>query len=491
MAKYYFPLGFLLTVLPVYAFAAEVAAIDGPVSISAKADTITPYQDEPVRYTVRCVSRAGLSNVTLSDPAVENAIVTRQGEPDVHVAIENGMPAKVVDFHYLITPMQPGKMIIPPISLQGNIETDDREMADDLFGGNLMAGVRQVMKALSNFTNGRPFHIASNATLLEVKPPAVAMDPWLPLKSLKIEEDTAALQQPQVGEPMIRKITLSAVGAVGSQLPDTEAQEDHDDFRVYADRPAVKTDIDKETGVISSQRTESYSMVPQRAGRLVLPAIRVSWWDTVSNRAATAVLPARTISVQPGVPVQNSAVPVVDATGGAPGTESQPASYWARKLLANTMPLLPYGALAVLAILSSLGGVFGGVRLWRTVRGRRRGGTPMDKKNPLRGSRSPDTLKQVRTAEELSAFLHAYAQQQWGASKNAPLERIFPMLPQLPKASEDAEILVAALTGAIYAGKTVDIEDLKMRARRLLAVLKRQPGLRRRGADKLPSLNPS
>ena len=353
-----------------------------------------------------------------------------------------------------------------------------------------MAGVRQAMRALSNLTSsGRPFRVASNQTVLEVKPPAVAMDPWLPLRSLKILEDSAAPQQPQVGEPMIRKITLSSVGTVGSQLPDTEAQEDHDNFKVYADRPDIKTDIDKDTGVISSQRTESYSMVPQRAGRLVLPAIRVSWWDTVNNRASTAILPARTIKVQPGTPVENPVVPVVDATGGITGRQSQSATYWAQKLLANVLRLLPYGMLVGLAILLSLG-VFGSVRLWRTVRGRKRGGAPIDKKYSPQRSPSPDALKQVRTPQELSEFLRAYAQQHWGAANNMPLERIFREQPQLLKDREDAQTILAALTGALYAGKPVDIEDLKMRTGRLLKAVKRQPASRRSG-DKLPGLNPS
>ncbi|MDB5741252.1 MAG: hypothetical protein JWP16_2292 [Alphaproteobacteria bacterium] len=484
MSKHVRLFAFLVAGLSWPAFAAGPAT--APVSITASGDTTMPYQNEAVRYTVRCVIRAGLSNVTMTDPAVENAIVTRLGDPQVHVAVVNGAPAKVVDFHYVITPMQAGKMVIPAFVLQGNIEAESLEAANDPFGGNFMAGVRQAMRALSNMSSGVPFRVASNESRLEVKAPATPMDPWLPLKSLKIEEDTA-LQEPQVGEPMIRKITLSAIGAVGSQLPDTEAQEDHDAFRVYADRPAIKTDTDKDSGAISSQRIENYSMVPQRAGRLVLPAIRVSWWDTVNNRPATAVLPARTIKVQPGAHAPNTVIPVVDATGGTIWKDRSFAAYWARKLLAGTMSLLPYGALVVLASL----GLVGAVRLWRTGRRRRHRAFSPDRKNPLRGSAGLDALKQVRTAEDLKAFLQAYAQQQLGIPANTPLESMFPRLALSPKLDEDAQILVRALTGALYAGRTADIEDLKLRTWRLLTGLKRQTVSRRPGGDKLPGLNPS
>jgi hypothetical protein len=464
------------------AFAAE--PVHATVAISARSDTLTPYQGESVRYTVRCVTRAGLSNVSMNDPAIVNAIVTRLGEPEMHVVVLNGTPERVVDFHYIITPMQPGKMTIPAFVLQGNIEPDTLEAANDPFGGNFMAGVRQAMRALSSFSSGRPFRVASNVSQLNVKAPAAAMDPWLPLQSLKIAEDTA-LQEPQVGEPMIRKITMSAIGADGSQLPDTEAQEDHEAFRVYADRPVIKTDTDKDSGAISSQRTESYSMVPQRAGRLVLPAIRVSWWDTVNNRAATAVLPARTITVKPGTRARNPVVPVVDATGGTIGKDRSFVSYWAQKLLAGTISLLPYGALVILASL----GLVGGTRLWRMGRKRRLGTLASDDEKPLRGSRGLEALAQIQTAEDLKSFLQAYAKQHWGTPTNTPLERLFPV--QSPNRDEDAEILVRALTGALYAGIAVDIEDLKIRARRLLVSLRHQPGSRRHGGEKLPRLNPS
>ena len=115
----------------------------------------------------------------------------------------------------------------------------------------------------------------------------------------------------------------------------------------------------------------------------------------------------------------------------------------------------------------------------------------MGKIKPALQLLSPAALSHVHTAEELREFLHTYAQQQWGIPANAPLENIFPLQPELPKHEQDAEFLVAALAGALYAGRAIDIEDLKTRARRLLADLKRPPRSRHRYRGKLPDLNPS
>jgi hypothetical protein len=470
-----------------------VSASDSLVSITAKADTTTPYQNQPIHYTVRFVARGGLTNVTLSDIKIDNAVVEEQSRPVESDLVENGVPVKVVQFHYIITPMQSGKIIIPPVLMQGEVETPDRESIDP-FGGNFMAGVLQAMGALSNIGSGRPFNVASNETQLDVKPPAVAMNPWLPLQSLKIEEVTAPLEV-RVGEPLTRKITLAAVGAVGSQLPDISAQEDHKNFRVYADKPTITENIDWKSGEISGRRTESYSLIPERAGQLVLPAIKVSWWDVVNNKAETAELSARVIAVQPGAPVQIPPVVGVGQTGQSENAAAQPS--WLQSTLAHAAPLLAYVPLIFLAALV-LVGLLVSVWLWRKISRRRAASTPAIAAAPSSGESalrplSPDALKHVHTAEELKTFLQAYAQERWGLSRNAPLERIFPALPIFltPKDREDVTAIVAGLTAALYAGKTVDIEDLKARCRRILAALKHASRHSLRSGDKLPTLNPS
>ncbi len=95
---------------------------------------------------------------------------------------------------------------------------------------------------------------------------------------------------------MIRKITLLAEGVVGSQLPNLEAQQNHEDFGVYADKPAMGEDVDGKTGAIIGWRKESYSLIPRKAGRLFLPAVKVKWWDVVNNKIATTEMPGRKVT---------------------------------------------------------------------------------------------------------------------------------------------------------------------------------------------------
>ena len=198
--------------------------IDGTtVSITALASTTKPYQNQSIRYTVRSELRGSVSDASLGDISVNNAIVAPEGQPDVRDAFENGSPVKIIEFHFIITPLQPGTLVIPPTVMQGKVRTPD---ITSMFGG----GVGRSTNFFSAFGDA-PFKVASNEVQLDVKPPATKMDPWLPLTSLRVLEDTTVSQSVQIGEPLVRKITLLADGAVGSQLPDLEAKAGSQEFQ--------------------------------------------------------------------------------------------------------------------------------------------------------------------------------------------------------------------------------------------------------------------
>jgi len=463
------------------------------ISISAMASTTKPYQNQSIRYTVRCEVRGNISEVSLGDIDVNNAIVQQEGKPDAHDQIENGAPVRIVDFHYIITPLQPGIVIIPPVVLQGKIGTPDISAVTDPFGGGLSRGMQQVMKFLSAF-GGEPFSVASNKTQLEVKPPAVTMDPWLPLTSLKLIEDTSISQSVRVGEPLVRKITLLADGAVGSQLPDLEAKQDQKNFRVYADKPATGEDVDKKSGTILGWRKESYTLIPQKVGRLVLPAIKVRWWDIPNNKIATAELPEQVINVLPAAAPQILPAVGVAATGRPVPVKSSKG----HSAPSNFGSLALYGLAAVLAGILLLAGIWG-LRLQRKIAYRRAFAEQASaRKKPQPGVSAPRpvakwNLDQVRTVEELKNFLQAYVHERYGLSKNASLEKAFSAL-STSWAGQEKKELEAVINGigtALYAGKAVEVEDLKKSSRRVIAALNRKSNNRRKGREKLGYLNPS
>jgi hypothetical protein len=87
--------------------------------------------------------------------------------------------------------------------------------------------------------------------------------------------------------------------------------------RIYPDQPQGISRDDGEW--VLGHKEYRYAVVPEVAGELVLPEIRLDWWDTVANRQRTAVLPEHRITVLPSEFSQSAMElpPVAPAMPGA------------------------------------------------------------------------------------------------------------------------------------------------------------------------------
>jgi hypothetical protein len=459
------------------------------VSVTALAATTTPYQNQSILYTIRSELRGSVSDASLDEISVNNAIVAPEGQPEVRDAFENGSPVKIIEFHFIITPLQPGTLIIPPTVMQGKVRTPD---ITNMFGGGPSGKMGQAMNFFSAFGDA-PFKVASNEVQLDVKPPATKMDPWLPLTSLRVLEDTTVSQSIQIGEPLVRKITLLADGAVGSQLPDLEARQDHKNFRVYADKPTTGENVDTKSGAILGWRKESYTLIPQKAGPLVLPAIKVRWWDVANNKAAIAELPERVINVLPVAAGQKLSPAGIHAAG-----RSAPMQSFKRpSVFSFFRSLLLYGLVSVLAGALLVAALWR-VRLRHGIRRQETDKAPVfARKQPFRKLASrlfgENDLDHVRTAEELRNFLQTYLYARRGISKNTSLDKSLPALSKswTEKQRDDVDAVIKGIGAALYAGKVIDMDDLKKRCRRIITALNRETKNNRKDRQRLGSLNPT
>jgi hypothetical protein len=205
---------------------------------------------------------------------------------------------------------------------------------------------------------------------LDVRPqPAGAAAPWLPATSLELADEwDSASPRFEVGEPVTRRLVIMAVGLTSAQLPSLPI-ETTEGVQMYPG-PERTEDLQGSAGPIAL-RTMELTLVPTQAGSLTLPEIRLPWWETGSDVARVAVIPARTIEVA------GAAAPA-DAVGGdsvaAPAdpdaTEAADGRRSLGRWLAEQPALVRWGGvLAVLLLL--VGGLFAWTR-------RRRGPSPSD-----------------------------------------------------------------------------------------------------------------
>jgi hypothetical protein len=115
-----------------------------------------------------------------------------------------------------------------------------------------------------------------------------------------------------------RVLTVTARGATAAQLPPLEL-DPPDGAQIYPGQTRAE-DLPGVGAPVALRSLES-ALVPTRAGPMILPEVRVPWWDTREDRERVAIVPARTLEV--------AAAPAGGSGGvsiGAFETADEPAS---------------------------------------------------------------------------------------------------------------------------------------------------------------------
>jgi hypothetical protein len=303
--------------------------------VETEVEPEAPYVQAMVVYTVRIFHAVRLTEGALPDPVPEGALVRRLGEDRQYSAQRNGRRYGVIERRYAVFPQASGELVLPGPVLDARVP-DSRARPPstfrDLLGrdpfGDLFASTRGV-------------RVRGQARTLTVRPrPDEAVGGhWLPARDLRLTETWEPEGgEARVGEPLTRTLTVTAQGLMASQLPDL-APESVDGARAYPDRAREET-RDGPKGVVG-ERVQRIAFVPTRPGHLVLPALRLHWWDTEADRERVAELPARSVEVLPApiseggaagrgaeAPRAPLAVPRAGPDGGPAVTGSPPAPRW-------------------------------------------------------------------------------------------------------------------------------------------------------------------
>lgn len=265
-----------LTVLPPAAAPPEGADL----FVEVQAEPLNPYVQQQIRLTVRLLYAIPLTEGSLADPALAQAVVERLGEDVTYQTVRNGRRYNVVERRYAVFAEHSGELTLPPVRFQGRTASD----------GQPFSGFHLLHR-------GRRVRAASAPLTLTVRPrPAGAGAHWLPSPELNLHDALPQDQEFQVGEPITRRLVIEAQGLTAGQLPDLPVP-DLADARVYADQPLAENRSDGPW--LHGRRQRSLAIVPTAAGTLILPEIRLAWWDTDADRIREAVLPPRRITVLP------------------------------------------------------------------------------------------------------------------------------------------------------------------------------------------------
>lgn len=284
------------------------------IFITVNAEPLSPYVQQQIRLTVKLHFSVDLSEGALDEPAIDSAHVQKLGRDKQYATNLNGRRYQVLERNYAITPEHSGTLQIPGLNFRGSA-------LDNSDPGSF-------------FRRGRAVSARSEELDIEVrgKPVAWGNAPWLPAQALSITDETTLPDEVALGEPLTRTIKLRAQGLGFEQLPELEmppiAGAD-----VYADKSETRT---RDDGTwLYGERTRKFAVVASRPGTLVLPEMRVQWWDTSNDRMETAVLPEHSVRV---VAAGTSSNPAAGQSSAGDATSATPAP------VANATPIIYPGA---------------------------------------------------------------------------------------------------------------------------------------------------
>jgi BatD DUF11 like domain len=255
------------------------------IFIDVEVNTKTPYVQAQVVYTVKLYRSVATNNASLSEPVLSGgqAVINKFGEDSSFEAQLNGKRYVVIQRQYVIFPQSSGALKIEPLMFQG--QTGKGGFFNyDPFGPQAQSIVKR-----------------SAEINLEVKPipDSFSGDTWLPASQLTIQEqwsvDPGKLQQ---GEATTRTLTLAGNGLAASHLPAIKSNLPVT-LKQYPDQPEFEETNDA-NGFIGIRR-DKMAIIPTEGGDYMLPAIKVPWWNTDTDKMEIAELPERSIHVDGNV----------------------------------------------------------------------------------------------------------------------------------------------------------------------------------------------
>ncbi len=297
---------------------------DGPLLLELEVSDLSPYVQGEVICTLRMYFDIASSERRLSEPEMQgiDAVIKRLGDDRSYFATRSQRRYEVIERRYGIYPQASGTLDLAPFSLQARILDRQRSFLA---------------------RTGTMHRVQSAPVVIEVKPipPEFPGTVWLPARALDLEQRVDAPTPLHAGEPVGLNLEIRAEGLNASQLPDPEIAWPPG-LRIYPEAP-TSDEVSDIQGTRSVRRL-SMALIAGEGGTFKIPALRIPWWNTTTDKLEYAELPARTLTVMPP-PGATAIAPAAEAESAPVDPIETPSPLWR-----NISLFLGFGWLATLLL---------------------------------------------------------------------------------------------------------------------------------------------
>jgi hypothetical protein len=262
-------------------------AAPSPIFLTAELSDDTVYVEEQTIYILKLYLRRNVRNINLNLPETENLIFKQISKPTEYPGTRSGQNFQVIEVRYAVVPSKAGSYAVDPAKMSMTVlqsrRSSKRGFMNDPF---------------SSFTSGRPLSVTSKSLQLMVRPlPQKGKPPdfsglvgkfkmWSKLEPVSLK----------TGESATLTVSVSGQGNV-NRIPDLKMPElSH--IKIYADKPVLEST--QASNGTKGSKTMKWALVPEKDGRLEVPPVAVSFFDTEHHRYKTLKSAKYTLSVLPG-----------------------------------------------------------------------------------------------------------------------------------------------------------------------------------------------
>ena len=271
---------------------------EADVFVTSEIDQVETYVQAQILYRIKVYRAVATRQPALREPTISGveALVELAGDENSYEAVLNGKAYNVNERVIAIYPQESGEIAISPARFEARV----------LRGGRITG--RKVFESDSHTVKVLP---------IPAPPDDYPNAFWLPARDVKLSEEWS--REPDridAGEPVTRRVKISALGQIETQIPAIEPPV-IDGMNVYADKPELSRRIEMDG--IRGVREDQYALIGVSGGDIELPALEVPWWDIAAGAWRVATLPARTVTVrgepavtappEPEAPVEATAEP--------------------------------------------------------------------------------------------------------------------------------------------------------------------------------------
>ena len=259
----------------------------GSLFLTADLSNDTVYVEEQTLYTLKLYLRRNVRNINLNLPEVENLIIKQIAKPLEYRSTFSGQNYQVVEVRYALVPSKAGSYTVTPAKMSMTVLDSRRKSSRSFFDD-----------PFSSFATGRPVTLVSDALKLTVmvlpeegKPPDFSGLVGKFKISSKLEPETL-----KAGESATLTVSVSGQGNV-NRIPDLKIPE-LKQVKIYADQPVLESSPD--SAGTKGSKTMKWALVPEKDGRIDVPAVSISYFDPENHRYKTLQSARYSLSVLPG-----------------------------------------------------------------------------------------------------------------------------------------------------------------------------------------------